>query len=57
LLRCIGRVRAIEQGNDGYIYVGVENLGILKLLPDAKKNDLLLFFSSIFSLLKLINND
>ena len=37
LLRGIGRVRAIEQGNDGYIYVGVENLGILKLLPDAKK--------------------
>ena len=28
-----GRVRSIEQGNDGYIYVGIENLGIVKLKP------------------------
>jgi len=32
LLNDIGRVRSIEQGPDGYIYVGVENLGIVKLL-------------------------
>ncbi|MDY2588154.1 PQQ-dependent sugar dehydrogenase [Winogradskyella aquimaris] len=32
LLDGIGRVRSIEQGPDGYIYVGVENLGIVKLL-------------------------
>lgn len=33
LLKGIGRVRSIEQGPDGYIYVGIENLGIVKLLP------------------------
>lgn len=33
LLKDIGRVRSIEQGLDGYIYVGVENLGIIRLLP------------------------
>ena len=32
LLEGIGRVRSIEQGPDGFIYVGVENLGIIKLL-------------------------
>lgn len=32
LLDGIGRVRSIEQGPDGYIYVGVENLGIVKLI-------------------------
>ena len=32
LLDGIGRVRYIEQGPDGYIYVGVENLGIVKLI-------------------------
>lgn len=32
LLDGIGRVRSIEQGPDGFIYVGVENLGIVKLL-------------------------
>lgn len=32
LLDGIGRVRSINQGPDGYIYVGVENLGIIKLL-------------------------
>jgi glucose/arabinose dehydrogenase len=31
LLKGIGRVRSIEQGNDGYIYVGVEHVGIVKL--------------------------
>lgn len=29
----LGRVRSINQGPDGYIYVGIENLGIVKLLP------------------------
>lgn len=34
MLKGIGRIRSIEQGNNGYIYVGVENLGIIKLLPN-----------------------
>lgn len=33
LLKGIGRVRSFEQGLDGYIYIGVENLGIIRLLP------------------------
>lgn len=33
LLDGIGRVRCVEEGPDGFIYVGVENLGIVKLLP------------------------
>lgn len=33
ILEGLGRVRSVEQGLDGYIYVGVENLGIIKLLP------------------------
>ena len=33
LLKGIGRVRSVEQGLDGFIYVGVENLGIIRLLP------------------------
>ncbi|WP_296312729.1 PQQ-dependent sugar dehydrogenase [Winogradskyella sp. UBA3174] len=32
LLNGLGRVRCIEQGPDGYIYVGIENLGIIKLI-------------------------
>jgi glucose/arabinose dehydrogenase len=32
LLDGIGRVRSVRQGPDGFIYVGVENLGIVKLL-------------------------
>jgi len=32
LLDGLGRVRSINQGPDGYIYVGVENLGIVKLI-------------------------
>jgi glucose/arabinose dehydrogenase len=32
LLNEIGRVRSVEQGPDGFIYVGVENLGIVKLI-------------------------
>ncbi|WP_165732941.1 PQQ-dependent sugar dehydrogenase [Polaribacter sp. 20A6] len=34
MLKDIGRVRSIVQGLDGFIYVGVENLGIIKLLPE-----------------------
>jgi len=33
LLDGLGRVRSIEQGPDGYIYVGIENMGIVKILP------------------------
>ena len=33
MLEGLGRVRSVEQGLDGYIYVGIENLGIVKLLP------------------------
>jgi len=29
----IGRVRSINQGQDGYLYIGVENFGILRVLP------------------------
>ena len=32
ILEDIGRVRSIRQGPDGYMYVGVENLGIIKLV-------------------------
>ena len=31
LLEGIGRVRSIEQGRDGYIYIGVEHLGVVRL--------------------------
>lgn len=34
ILEDIGRVRSIEQGNDGYMYVGVEGLGIVKIIPN-----------------------
>lgn len=32
LLDGLGRVRCVEQGPDGYVYVGIENLGIVKLI-------------------------
>ena len=32
LLDGLGRVRSINQGPNGYIYVGIENLGIVKLI-------------------------
>ncbi|MCY4297944.1 MAG: PQQ-dependent sugar dehydrogenase [Flavobacteriaceae bacterium] len=32
-LNNIGRVRSIEQGLDGYIYVGVESLGVVRIVP------------------------
>ncbi len=34
LLTGIGRVRSIKEGPDGYMYIGVENLGIVKLIPE-----------------------
>lgn len=37
LLDGLGRVRSVEQGPDGYIYVGIENLGIVKLLRGNNK--------------------
>jgi glucose/arabinose dehydrogenase len=30
----LGRVRSIEQGNDGYMYAGIEGLGIVKIVPN-----------------------
>ena len=34
LLDGLGRIRSVNQGPDGYIYVGVENLGIVKLIRE-----------------------
>lgn len=34
LLEGLGRVRSIEEGPDGYLYIGIENLGIVKLYPN-----------------------
>lgn len=33
LIEGLGRVRSVKQGPDGYIYVGVENIGIVKIIP------------------------
>lgn len=33
LIENLGRVRSVKQGPDGYIYVGVENVGIVKIIP------------------------
>jgi len=33
LIDGLGRVRSVKQGSDGYIYVGVENVGIVKIIP------------------------
>jgi len=33
LLNKIGRMRSVIQGPDGFIYVGVENVGIVKIIP------------------------
>jgi len=38
LLDGVGRVRSVEQGPDGYIYVGIENLGIIKLVRGKDEN-------------------
>ncbi|MBV1923986.1 MAG: PQQ-dependent sugar dehydrogenase [Flavobacteriaceae bacterium] len=34
LLEGMGRVRNVRQGPDGYIYVAIENLGIVKIIPN-----------------------
>jgi glucose/arabinose dehydrogenase len=34
ILENIGRVRSIEQGNDGYLYAGIEGVGIIKILSN-----------------------
>jgi glucose/arabinose dehydrogenase len=33
LLKNLGRVRTVIEGPDGFIYVGIENLGIVKIIP------------------------
>ena len=33
LLDRVGRVREVVQGPDGFLYVGIENKGIFKLVP------------------------
>ncbi len=34
LLEDMGRVRSIRQGADGFLYVGIESLGIVKIIPN-----------------------
>ncbi|MEZ4796721.1 MAG: PQQ-dependent sugar dehydrogenase [Flavobacteriaceae bacterium] len=34
LIEGLGRVREVKQGPDGYIYVGVENVGVVKIIPN-----------------------
>jgi glucose/arabinose dehydrogenase len=33
LLDRVGRVREVVQGPDGYLYVGIENKGVFKIIP------------------------
>jgi glucose/arabinose dehydrogenase len=33
MLDGIGRVRNVKQGPDGYLYLGVEGKGIVKIIP------------------------
>ena len=35
LFEGLGRVRNVKQGPDGYIYVGIENLGIVRIVPKS----------------------
>lgn len=37
LLDGIGRVRSVSQGPDGYIYIGVDGKGVLKIIPRSGK--------------------
>jgi glucose/arabinose dehydrogenase/mono/diheme cytochrome c family protein len=39
LLDGIGRVRSVRQGPDGYIYVGIDGKGVLKMIPNTAKKD------------------
>ena len=34
LLEGMGRVRSVNEGPDGFIYVGIESLGIVKIIPN-----------------------
>jgi glucose/arabinose dehydrogenase len=34
LLEGMGRVRSVKEGPDGFIYVGIESLGIVKIIPN-----------------------
>jgi glucose/arabinose dehydrogenase len=34
LLEGMGRVRSVRQAPDGYIYVGIENVGLVKIIPN-----------------------
>jgi glucose/arabinose dehydrogenase len=36
LFEGMGRVRDVKQGPDGYIYVAVENKGIVKIVPNSQ---------------------
>jgi len=31
----VGRVRTVKQGTDGFIYVGIEGVGVVKMLPKS----------------------
>ncbi len=35
LLKNSGRVRSVKQGTDGFIYVGIEGVGVVKILPKS----------------------
>ncbi|MCY4561344.1 MAG: PQQ-dependent sugar dehydrogenase [Flavobacteriaceae bacterium] len=35
-LQDIGRVRSVKQGLDGYHYVGIEGLGVVRIIPKSK---------------------
>jgi glucose/arabinose dehydrogenase len=35
LLNKVGRVRSVKQGTDGFIYVGIEGVGVVKMLPKS----------------------
>ncbi|PTX63095.1 glucose/arabinose dehydrogenase [Kordia periserrulae] len=39
LLDGIGRVRSVRQGPDGYIYVGIDGKGVLKMIPNTAKKE------------------
>ena len=38
ILADIGRVRNIIEGPDGYLYISVENKGIIKIIPSNTSN-------------------
>ena len=39
LLKNVGRLRSVEMGPDGYIYVGVESPGsVFRLIPESESS-------------------